>query len=81
MNKVLREEQQRGTVELRRGRTIVLDAAALGDAPAERFASARRRALSPFRHSAHRLRAASAARALCRLLDGACVAPSSDASG
>ena len=30
VNKVLREEQQRGTVELRRGRTIVLDADALG---------------------------------------------------
>jgi CRP/FNR family cyclic AMP-dependent transcriptional regulator len=29
VNRVLREEQARGTVELRRGRTVVLDAAAI----------------------------------------------------
>jgi CRP-like cAMP-binding protein len=29
VNQVLREEQERGTVELRRGKTVVLDAAEL----------------------------------------------------
>jgi hypothetical protein len=29
VNKVLREEQERGTIELRRGKTVILDAEAL----------------------------------------------------
>jgi CRP-like cAMP-binding protein len=30
INRILREEQERGTVELRRGRVVVLDADAIG---------------------------------------------------